>query len=426
MVYKQDIENCFEDKIGINGIKRPNFEENLIKAETALSEIKQEKELGKSSILNHLEQEDDIQEIIQIGEEIRSKFDELVVLGTGGSTLNPQAMVCLAKKTDKSNKTVHFIDNVDPNTIEEFIQKIDLESTAFLVASKSGKTVETLMQILIFLEVLENRNIDAGKHIYIITDPVESPLKEIGVKIGATILDHVKEIGGRFATFTNIGLIPAVVAGIDIKKVRRYAREAVDLFLCENSIPTQGAALQYSFMQKGNRISVMMPYVARLSAFATWYRQIWAESLGKKGKGSTPIKAMGSLDQHSQLQLYLDGPKDKLFNLISCDTRNIGTVISGKYLNDSIDYLKDKKAGDINAALQHATAETLVNNKCPLRHIQISQLDEEVLSKIMVHFILETIITSKLLKVNPFDQPAVECGKVTTCKLLREGYMKVI
>jgi glucose-6-phosphate isomerase len=418
MVYEQIIDNCFENKIGTNGLKRNEFEENLIKAESILKRIKQEKESGNSPIFNHIAQEGDIQEIIQVGEEIRGKFKELVVLGTGGSTLNPQSMVCLAQPHYGIYKNVYFLDSVDPYTVEAFIKQLDLVNTAFLVTSKSGKTVETLAQFVTFLQALETQHLDVGKHIYIISDPGKNPLREIGEQIGATIIDHSKQIGGRFATFTNVGLIPAVVAGTDIRKIRKHAREAADLFLCENSIPVQGAALQYSFMQRGTGITVMMPYVDRLSAFAAWYRQIWSESLGKEGKGSTPIKAIGALDQHSQLQLYLDGPKDKFFNIITSDTQNKGPIISGKYLNNGTDFLKNKNVGDVNAALQKATAETLVNNKCPLRHIKISNLDEEGLSKIMVHFMLETIITANLLELNPFDQPAVEEGKTIARKIL--------
>jgi glucose-6-phosphate isomerase len=418
MVYEQVIDNCFEENIGSNGIKRSDFEENLNKAQNALSDIIKEKESGNFPILNHLCQDVDIEEIIKIGNEISSNFDELVVLGTGGSTLNPQSMVCLNQPHEGVDKRVYFIDSVDPHTIESFSNQLDLATTAFLVTSKSGSTVETLSQFLCFLDLLEQEHLDVGKHIYIISDPKQNPIRSIGEKIGATIIDHVKDIGGRFSTYTNVGLIPAVVAGSDIKKIRQYAKEAAESFLKPDSIPVIGAAIQYSFIQKGTPITVMMPYIDRLSYFAKWYRQIWAESLGKNGKGSTPIKAIGALDQHSQLQLYLDGPKDKLFNLITCATENNGPKISGKYLNKSMSYLKGKNIGEINAALQKATAETLVNNNCPLRHIKIDNMNEEVLSKIMLHFMLETIITAKLLDLNPFDQPAVEEGKVLAHKIL--------
>ena len=420
MPYKQIIENCFEDKIGENGLKKSDFEKNLAKASKILGELRLQKEEGNFPIFNHLEQDEDIEQIITLGKKIRGSFDELVVLGTGGSTLNPQAMVCLAQPHDGIDKRVYFIDSVDPHTIKAFIQQLELADTAFLVTSKSGKTVETLAQFVSFLDALEKAYLDIGKHVFIISDPHPNPLRELGEKIGATIIDHVENIGGRFSTFTNVGLLPAVVAGTDIKKLRNFAKKASDLFFQENSIPAIGAALQYSFMQKGTTITVMMPYVDRLSAFATWYRQIWAESLGKNGKGSTPIKAIGALDQHSQLQLYLDGPKDKFFNLITYDTKNIGSKINNKYLSNSLSYLKNKTIGDVNAALQQATAETLIKNKCPLRHIQIGKMDEEILSTIMVHFMLETIITAHLLEMNPFDQPAVEEGKVLARKILSD------
>lgn len=421
MAYEQNIDNCFEDRIGNSGLSRDEFEKNLVKASDILDKLRREKDEGNSPIFNHIEQADDIENIIRIGSQIRDSFDELVVLGTGGSTLNPQSMVCLAQPHDGIDKRVYFIDSVDPYTIESFIAQLDLEGTAFLVTSKSGSTVETLAQFMCFLDALEKEHLDIGKHIYIISDPVDNPLRDIGKQVGATIIDHEKNIGGRFSTFTNVGLIPAVVAGVDIRKIRKFAKAAVEAFFKSNSIPVQGAALQYSFMQKGTAATVIMPYVDRLSAVATWYRQIWAESLGKQGKGNTPIKAIGALDQHSQLQLYLDGPKDKLFNLITCDTEKKGLKISGNYLNNDTRYLKGKNIGDVNAALQKATAETLARNNCPLRHIKFSNMNEENLSTIMVHFMLETIITAHLLELNPFDQPAVEEGKVFARQILNDS-----
>jgi len=421
MTYNQIIDNCFEDKIGENGLNKDEFAINLAKAQDVLCKLREQKDSGEFAIINHLEKDDDIDDIIALGQQISDNFDELVVLGTGGSTLNPQSMVCLAQPHDGIDKRVYFIDSVDPYSIDAFIGQLDLASTAFLVTSKSGKTVETLAQFATFLDALEKEHLDVGKHIFIISDNVKNPIRELGEQIGATIVEHDKNIGGRFSTFTNVGLLPAVVAGTDIRKIRRHAKEAAVEFFEDESIPVIGAALQYSFMQKGVGITVMMPYIDRLSAFATWYRQIWAESLGKQGKGSTPIKAIGALDQHSQLQLYLDGPKDKFFNLITCNTSNKGARIRGKYLSGEISYLKNRTVGDINSALQQATAETLVKRKCPVRQIEIENMNEESLSKIMLHFMLETIITANLLELNAFDQPAVEEGKVLARNILSDN-----
>ena len=263
MLYEQTIDNSFEDKVGCKGLNKTDFEGNLHNAANILSKLKRAKEYENSPIFNHIEQDEDISQIIQIGEEIKDRFDKLVVLGTGGSTLTPQSLVCLAQPHNEIDKKVCFIDSVDPYTIDSFVKQLEIERTAFLVTSKSGKTVETLALLISFLDVLERSNLDLGRHVYIISDPIQNPLREIGKQIGATIIDHVQDIGGRFSTFTNVGLIPAVLAGTDIRKIRKYAKEASLLFFQNNSIPVQGAALQYSFMQKGISISVMnlLPFI---------------------------------------------------------------------------------------------------------------------------------------------------------------------
>jgi glucose-6-phosphate isomerase len=422
MQYTQLTEHCFEPNVA-NGIAEQDFAPIVKQAQAILNDIKKQKAANKYPLLNMLEDDGDIPEIIATAEKIKAEFDELVVLGTGGSTLNPQTIVALKQPHDGIDKKVYFIDSVDPFTIRAFIEQLDLENTAFLVTSKSGKTVETLSQFVTFISVLEDAGIaDVGRHIFIITEPIDNPTRRLGTQIGATIVEHKTDIGGRFSTFTNVGLIPAIVAGVDVYAFRKGAREAMERFLAEeNSEPVMGAALSIAFMQKGLNTTVMMPYVDRLSAFATWYRQIWAESLGKDGKGSTPIKAVGALDQHSQLQLYLDGPKDKYFNLITLNTNGIGKKINQDLLEDEeLAYLLGKKVGDINAALQQATKQTLIKNGCPVRHIQLESLNEQVLGMLMVHFMLETIITAGLLGLNAFDQPAVEAGKVLAREILGE------
>jgi glucose-6-phosphate isomerase len=422
MQYIQITDHCFEKNVGENGINDLIFAPILLEAQAVLNSIKQQKSESLYPLLNMLENDDDLPEIIAIAQKIKDEFDELVVLGTGGSTLNPQSIVALKQPHDGIDKKVYFIDSVDPYTIRAFIEQLDLENTAFLVTSKSGKTVETLAQFITFISVLEDAEIeDKGRHLFIISDPIDNPMRRLGVQVGATIIDHKPEIGGRFSTFTNVGLIPAIVAGVDVFAFRNGAREAMNLFLsAENSEPVMGAALSVAFMKKGTNTTVMMPYIDRLSAFATWYRQIWAESLGKDGKGSTPIKAVGALDQHSQLQLYLDGPKDKYFNLITLNTTGHGKKVNPDLLEDpELAYLIGKKVGDINAALQQATAQTLIKNGCPVRHIKLESLNEHVLGMLMMHFMLETIITAGLLGLNAFDQPAVEAGKVLARDILR-------
>jgi len=421
MPYSQRIENCFEDKIGKNGIAQGDFAANITEAIAVATSIKQQTADANFAILNNLQEDEYLAEIISTVNSLKENFDELVVLGTGGSTLNPQAICALAQPHEGIDKKVYFIENVDFDTIEKYIAQFDLENTAFLVTSKSGKTVETLSQFMVFISEYEKAGVEfVGKHFYIISDPKGSPIRKIGEQIGATVLDHEPKIGGRFSTFTNVGLIPAAFLGLNVQKLRDGAIAAMGEFIeQEKSVPVIGAALAYSFMQKGTKINVMMPYVDRLAATATWYRQIWAESLGKNGKGSTPIKAIGPLDQHSQLQLYLDGPNDKFITVITLNSGGKGSKIDAEFKNiKGLDHLHNKTIGDINAALQEATISTLVNNGCPVRHIYLENLDEFSLGRLLLDMILETVITAGLLDINAFDQPAVEEGKNLARELL--------
>jgi glucose-6-phosphate isomerase len=181
-----------------------------------------------------------------------------------------------------------------------------------------------------------------------------------------------------------------------------------------------GAALQHGFMGKGRNISVMLPYSERLAGFSSWYRQSWAESLGKAGRGSTPIRAVGTTDQHSQLQLYLDGPKDKLFHLITLKRSGTGQIVplpqGGEFA-----YLNGRTTGDIMEAQQKATFETFIRNGCPVRHFEIDRLDEATLGGLLMHFTLEIIFMAEMLDVNPFDQPAVEESKALSRSYMQEN-----
>ena len=186
--------------------------------------------------------------------------------------------------------------------------------------------------------------------------------------------------------------------------------------------PAVGAVLAVGLAQyNGIKASVLMPYLDRLEIFGKWYRQLWAESLGKDGKGTTPIDALGTIDQHSQLQLYLDGPKDKFFTLIISEMIQKGGLLPKDLINSpGIAYLAGRSVGDLMAAEQQATIETLVAHNCPTRVLEIRHLDEYTLGALMMHFMLETIIAADLMDVNPFNQPAVEEGKVLVRKMMNE------
>jgi len=239
------------------------------------------------------------------------------------------------------------------------------------------------------------------------------------------MLEHDPGVGGRFSVLTNVGLLPAAVLGLDIAAIRAGAAKALAPVLAKApaaEVPAAlGAALAIAAAEHGRTIAVLMAYADRLERFTRWYVQLWAESLGKDGKGTTPVGALGPVDQHSQLQLYLAGPRDKLFTIITVGNQG------GVPLDAELAALAGepgfggKRIGDLVAAQGRATADTLASNGCPVRSIALPALDEAALGELLMHFMLETIIAAHLLGVDAFDQPAVEEGKVLAKRYLAEG-----
>jgi glucose-6-phosphate isomerase len=252
-------------------------------------------------------------------------------------------------------------------------------------------------------------------------------LRDLLGKYRVPFLDHDTGVGGRYSALTNVGLLPAAMFGLDIAAVREGAALALAAVLAKKpavQVPAAvGAALSVALSEgKSKSISVLMAYCDRLQRFTHWYVQLWAESLGKNGKGTTPVAALGPVDQHSQLQLFIGGPRDKLFTVVTVDGAGVGPRIDGELAKLAGEPgFTGKTIGDLVAAEGRATAETLAKNGCPVRTIHIRKLDEESLGELMMHFMLETIIAAHLLGIDAFDQPAVEEGKVLAKKYLTGG-----
>lgn len=414
MAYIQNINHCFT-----NNIEKTAFEKILKSGADVVSKLKKDKDAGKLHLVKIAEETKDLEEINKIASRIRKSFETVVVAGTGGSSLSGQALVKL-KSADKKSPKIIFADNVDPHSIEQLLLEIDIKKTFFIIISKSGSTLETVSQFGVFIsEAKRVLGKNFSKNFLAITDKAPNPLRNLAKKLNIEILDHA-DVGGRFSGLSSVGLLPAAIHGLDIKKIRKgAAKVSAETFTKNNSDALKGASLNICYMQKNYSAIVMMPYVDRLEYLAKWHRQIWSESLGKDGCGNTPVVSMGTIDQHSQLQLYLGGPKDKAFTIIMLDTANKGSKLGSELLlEESLRYLKNKKMGDVMAAEQIATFETLKRNKLPVRSIILDKIDEKTAGMLMMHFTLETIITGKLLGINPFDQPAVEEGKIIARKLL--------
>jgi len=277
------------------------------------------------------------------------------------------------------------------------------------------------MQFLILLQRLNDRcGRDAlARHCVVVTEPTANPMRRLAEREAIHCIDHDPEIGGRFSVLTNTGMLPALIAGLDAVAARRGAevvlRETLAAENPRDSAVAVGAAVVMGLAEhRGLKISVLMPYVDRLASFGLWYRQLWAESLGKEGKGTTPVRALGTVDQHSQLQLYLDGPADKVLTLLMLDQTGRGERVGSELTASDPDlaYLSGRTMGDLLEAEQVATAESLMQRGRPTRVIRLRALNEESLGALFMHFLLETLMAADLLGISPFGQPAVEHGKV--------------
>lgn len=350
---------------------------------------------------------------------IRSEFKDVVFLGTGGSSLGGQ-MITALQYTNSPN--LHFMDNIDPHSFYKLFERLDLDNTAVVATSKSGSTMETVAQILWWLKKFIGR--DIAKHFTVITECNPNVLRNLALHHNITCLDHPQDIGGRFAALTVVGELPARIAGLDVHSLHQGAQQVLAYNL-DSKKPDAlvGAVSAIELNTKGIKQSVLMPYVDRLETFGEWFCQLWAESLGKQGFGTTPIGALGAVDQHSQLQLYLDGPHDKMFTLIMMEKFQKDEIVQPSKLAGGgiVDLMQGRTMGDLLMAEQEATLITLRNHDLPARAIRLQHLDEQVLGGLMAHFIIETLAAAHLWRVNPFDQPAVEEGKLLARTYLEQA-----
>jgi glucose-6-phosphate isomerase len=410
-LYTQTIDSAFDDTVGSNGVSRRRFDLWQRALTLTIPQLNDNLPDEAETIFALSERTDDLLEIEEVAASIANRFHTLVVVGMGGSSLSGETLACLAKP---SRVKLRFVDNIDPHSIGSLVTTIDWRGTAFLVVSKSGRTLETLAQIAVLLRHAKQRLTDYARHFSIITVTNGNPLHTLAKAHGMRVIAHDPKLGGRFSVLSAVGLIPAAAAGLDIRALRMGACDVLkeNFDGGETTPAVDSAALHMALIEKNIRMNVTMHYCDRLAGLASWYRQCWGESLGKCKMVSTPLRARGATDQHSQLQLYLDGPKDKFFTMLMLDCVGAGESIDYDGNNDiRLDLLKNRTLGDLMDAEQRATFETLVKNNCPVRCITLKKLNEATLGALLMHFSLEVIFTAKLLGINAFDQPAVEQGK---------------
>jgi glucose-6-phosphate isomerase len=370
----------------------------------------------------------DISMIEAAARELCDGASDLLVFGIGGSSLGAQAIGQLvgwgtpAYRAAAGLPNVHLVENLDGATLDGVLARLDLRKTKILAISKSGSTTETLSQTMMALAALEAAGLggELAARCLFIAEPDANPLRKLGAAVGCKVLDHDPALGGRYSVLSLVGLIPAACFGLDVSEVRKGAA-AVLAKLGDMGAPfALGAALSVAAARAGQSSHVMWAYADRLERFVMWWRQLWGESVGKAGLGTTPLRALGPVDQHSQLQLYMDGPDDKMFTVITVAGGG-GTVPANWAQKIGQTQLSDKSPSQIVGAQARATGEALLRAGRTVRTIHVPDLNERSMGALMMHFMLETLIAARLWGVDPFDQPGVELGKVLTRQYLTEG-----
>lgn len=366
-------------------------------------------------------------ELAQRARELAGRFARTVVFGIGGSSLGGEMLV---RVLGGRRHPVAFYDNVDPATLAE-LDRVDWRETLLIVISKSGTTAETLAQFLTVLPALE-ASLGANKlrqHVLAVTESPEGDLARIATSLGCEALPH-PAVGGRYSVLSVVGLLPAALAGVDIEALLAGARDMATRCLdpkLESNPALFQAATQYLHAERGRTLFVQLSYADRLRPITRWYRQLLAESVGKidasgRARGLTPIDAHGTTDQHSQLQLYLEGPDDKQFTLLYDPTlATQGLRVDARFAPlPAVAPLAGHTTGELFHAEFRATRESLTRRQRPNRTITLGA-DAAALGELIILLETETVALAELLGVDAFDQPAVEEGKQLTRDYLRNG-----
>jgi glucose-6-phosphate isomerase len=338
-----------------------------------------------------------------------STYKNIIIIGMGGSILGTKSIYSFLK--NKIKKNVFFFDNLDPNLIIKYKKIKNLNNSCFILVGKSGKTIETIINfgIIFSKKLLKNK-------LVVIAQPTDNSLIKIANKYQAEIIKHKEFISGRYSVLSETGMFPAAIMGLDLIKFKNLKNLIKNKSFVSSLI--HNVACIYTFISKNISNSIILNYDSTLNDLGYWYQQLVAESLGKKGKGINPMLSFGPRDHHSLLQLYLDGPKDKFFTFLNSSEKKDEFKPSQDVIPSTMGFLKNKNLKFIINSQCNAVKNIFKLKKIPFRQITFNQKNEEEMGKIFTFFVLETILLSKLMSINPYDQPAVEQIKTETRKIL--------
>ena len=444
MRVKVDVNNMFAEFIGEeHGIKPEEIEDMVDEINKAEQNIKKQYEDGKLGFIDLPDkQKEVVEEIKDYAKKNKEQYDNFVILGIGGSALGSIALQTALNDSyynekESTKPNIYVPDNVDPDNFRALLETLDLKKTVFNVISKSGTTAETMSLFMIARKAVEKEvgSNNISKHFIATTSKDSGYLREIAKKENFKMFYIPDNVGGRFSVLTPVGLVYAAFAGIDIDELLAGASYMKEI--CSSSNIWENPAylngiLQYLAYKKGKVMSVMMPYSNALKDIADWFRQLWAESLGKESNrdgevvnvGPTPIKALGATDQHSQAQLYMEGPFDKVINFIEVLEFQNDIKIPNIYKDiKGVSYLRGKSLTDLINTEKKATELALTKRERLNNTIIIPKINEFTIGQLFYLLELQTAFVGELFNINAYNQPGVELGKNYTYGVFgREGY----
>lgn len=442
MPIQLDDKNLFSERVTeAHGVTEDSIQKAAPAALEALAAFKKLSEQGTYGFPHLPFQTSTIRSILDYAKSVDGSYDTVCVVGIGGSALGAWALDCALHGPHpvqaKSHPRLVVLDNVDPVFVQSALDSMNPKKTHVVVIAKSGSTAETIATFLIVLDwLIAKLGKKAAQRISVVTSDGRGDLKKLATDEKFTTFHLPDNVGGRFSVLSAVGLLPAALTGIDIRKIAKGASAMTQQSWVpdiKNNLALRSALLHHMLLStKRKTIQVAFPYSNQLWGTAFWFRQLWAESLGKartrKGKvvnvGQTPVAALGTTDQHSQVQLYMEGPNDKVFSFWAVKKfATQGKIPKTQTGFESFDYLAGQSLAKLIDAEQRSTAAALAENHRPNCTFTLRRVDEENIGEFLQLMEFETAFMGELLDINAFDQEGVELGKKFTFGLMgRSGY----
>lgn len=413
-----------------NGVTDEEWEEAIAAFGAIHKNVETQRSDGVADFMNLPRDKPLLQQSLDFALRTRGRYDDVVILGIGGSALGPIALQTALCKSGWNELTLderggsprmHVLDNIDPATIIAVLNRLTLDRTLFIVTSKSGGTAETMSQFLIAHDRVKSAGLAVSDHFVFVTDPKNGALRPLSAELSVPALDIPPGVGGRYSVLTPVGTLPAALLGIDVEHLLAGAGAMLDRCesadLSRNPAGIVGSLFYMSDVRHGRVVDVLMPYADPLRDFAAWFVQLWAESLGKhrsdgKSVGSTPLPALGATDQHSQVQSFMEGPANKSVAFIAVEDHGPDIIIPSAFEHvKELGYLGGHSIAELLNIEQRATAGALAKRGRTNLTVRVERVDAWHVGGLMMMFELATAYAGQMYDVNAFNQPGVELGK---------------